>query len=172
MPTLHNVIKHIRNGARNKSDWLYIVDPAVNISLCTEAELGCPEYDEERDEEIDPEGFADRGLQSTIDVNTVAQCITWGDRLSGCEDDEAAADVIRYYIRFDAWPDALNSPDPSPPDVAWQRHAQQFVDKLGPEDSTKECRHVGCTRGVVQRSVFCRLHHFENIHKRPYPLEE
>jgi hypothetical protein len=172
MNNLLSTIERVRRNETDESDWLYIVGSAGDLTLQTEAEIGCPEFDETSDEEVAPSGFAERGLHSTIDVQTVEDCIRWADRLAGSQDGNAVLDVVRYYIRFDAFPQALNAPDPPPPDEALRQFDREFCDKLGPENPAKQCRHEGCNRGVVGFSVFCRRHHFENIRKRPYPFDE
>jgi len=172
MTTLLDVIQRVRNRQVDDEDWLYIAGDPADLRLDTEAALGCPEFDEETGEEIDPSGFADRGLRSTIDVDTLSQSIEWADCLSVSRDDSAALDIIRYYIRFDAWPETLNAPDPPSPDETLRRLDREFVDKLGPEDNSRNCRREGCEHGVVKLSVFCRRHHFENIRNRPYPFDD
>jgi hypothetical protein len=172
MADLLAVIQHVRSNPIDASGWLYIAGSAIDLSLQTEADIGCPEFDEDSDKEIEPAGFAERGLRSTIDVNTLAECIVWADRLSGTQEDNAALDVIRYYIRFDAWPEKLNAPDPPPADEIMRRLDREFCDRLGPEDSSKKCRRDGCDRGVIKLSVLCRRHHFESIKKRPYPFDD
>lgn len=172
MANLLDVIQRVRSNRIDESDWLYIAGSAVGLTLETEADLGCPDFDEDSDEEIEPAGFAERGLRSTIDVDTLSQCIECADRLSGSQDDDAALDIIRYYLRFDTWPETLNAPDPPPADEVLRRLDREFSDKLGPEDSSKKCRRDGCERGVVKLSVLCRRHHFENIRNRPYPFDD
>jgi hypothetical protein len=172
MGTLRNVIQRIRNHQTANGDWLYIAGDPADLTLNTEADLGCPEFDEEHDEETAPPGFSERGLRSTIDVDTLSTSIGWADRLSGTQDDTAALDIIRYYIRFDAWPETLNAPDLPPHDEILCRFDREFVDKLGAEDPSKYCRRDGCNRGVVKFSVFCRRHHFENMRQRPYPFND
>ena len=119
-----------------------------------------------------PDQFAERGLQSTIDLQTIEDCIQWADQLSGSNGNNAALDVIRYYIRFDAYPETLNAPDPPPADEILRRLDGEFCERLGAEDSMKPCRREGCNRGAVKLSVFCRRHHFENVQKRPYPFND
>ena len=172
MSNLHAVIQRVRNNQFDNSDWLYIAGPEADLNLSSEAELECPDFDEDTDEEIEPTGFGERGLRLTIDVETMSQCIELADRLSRSQDNHAAADIIRYYIRFDAWPETLNAADPPSGDIVLRRVDREFVEKLGPEDSAKTCRGAGCTRGVVRFTLFCRRHHFENVYNRPYPFED
>lgn len=172
MATVHDIIRRVRNRQTDVTEWLYIAGASTDLSLDTAADLGCPEFDENTDEEVAPAGFAELELRSTIDVGTVADCIEWADRLSGSTDDLAALDIIRYYIRFDAWPETLNAPDPPPPEESLRRLDREFADNLGPEDQSRSCRSVGCDRGVVKLSVLCRRHHFENIRNRPYPFDD
>jgi hypothetical protein len=172
MTTLLDVIQRVRNRQADAEQWLYISGDAAELTLDTEADLGCSEFDEETDDEVDPPGFSERGLWSTIDVDTLSHSIEWADRISGAKDNSAALDIVRYYIRFDAWPETLNAPDPPPQDEILHRLDREFSDKLGPEDMSRRCRRDGCERGVVKLSAFCRRHHFENIRNRPYPFDD
>jgi hypothetical protein len=167
MPKLRSVIQRLRADDASDDCWLYIAGDAKDLTLDTEADLGCPEFNEDSDEEIGPPGFDDRGLWSTIDKHTFDDCIQWADRLAGEADDKAVADVVRYYIRFDAWPETLNAPDPPPADEVLRRLDRDFCDKLGNEDPTRQCRREGCIRGAVKLGVLCRRHHFESIRARP-----
>jgi hypothetical protein len=49
---------------------------------------------------------------------------------------------------------------------------RDFYDRLGPERATVPCRHVGCQKGAIFNSVFCRAHHFESIYHRPCPFQD
>lgn len=171
MSGFRSVIQRFRAGQADENCWLYIAGDGRNLTLETDADLGTPEIDETGDE-IHPPGFEERGLWPTIDKQTVDACIEWADRLAGTAADEAAADVIRYYIRFDAWPESLHAPDPPSAGDGLDRIDRDFCDKLGPEDSTRRCRRQGCVRGAVSLSVLCRRHHFETICGRPYPFDD
>ena len=172
MPSLRSVIQRLRANDASPDHWLYIKGNTKDLSLDTESDLGCPQFDEETDEEIDPPGFSERGLKSIIDKETLDSCIEWADRLAAKADDMTVAEIIRYYIRFDAWPETLNAPDPPPAEEIMRRLDREFCDKLGQEDVTALCRREGCSRGTVKLSVFCRRHHFENIRRRPYPFDD
>jgi hypothetical protein len=67
MPNLQSVIRRLRANDAPEDCWLYIAGDALNVALDTESDLGCPEFDEDTDEEIDPPGFAERGLWCTIE---------------------------------------------------------------------------------------------------------
>lgn len=172
MASLLSVINRVREKQVHGNEWLYIAGSVKNLTLQSDADLGCPEIDEESDEEIEPIEFAGRGLHSTIDIATLEDCISWAGRLTNAQDDDAALDVIRYYIRFDAFPDTLNAPDPPPHAETQRRCDLEFCEKLGSENPSVQCRRKGCKHGVVPRSVFCRRHHFESIWKRSYPFDE
>ncbi len=113
-----------------------------------------------------------RRLRETLDDGTIEQVVDWADRLAGREDASARLDVFRYYFRFDAFPDRLEAPDPPPPDEVIRRLDREFYDSLGPEVATPKCRKDGCARGMVKFSLFCRVHHFENIKKKPCPFRD
>ena len=171
--SLRQVITKVRNRQGNPDeDWLFINGDADDLNLDTDCDLGMVEIDEDSEDldEIIPAEFQARELYSTIDYQTVVDSIEWADRLSGCEDDDAAAEVIRYYIRFDAWPDRLGAPDPPPQDEIIARLDREFFDSLGPEREGTQCRREGCASGAVAYSAFCSRHHFESLKKKPCPF--
>jgi len=171
--TLADIITKVRSDAGTEDDWLFIVGDAVDLSLTTEAELSSVEIDEDNNfEEIAPAGFSERGLHSTIDYQTLEDCIRWSDRLTGNADDVAAGKIIRYYIRFDAWPDRLDAPDPPPFHETLAKLDREFYDKLGEERVGTKCKRDECARGTVQFSVLCRPHHFESIKGKPCPFTD
>lgn len=170
--SLLDVIKRIRSGNYDSNAWLFTAGLGKDLSLGTDAELGIVEFDEDKDEEIYPPGFEQRGLKIMIDVETVDASIKWADRLSGGADDNAAAEVIRYYIRFDAWPEELGQGDPPPPEEAMRLSDRKFYDDLGEERPDQPCKVEGCTRGSVNYSVRCRTHHFEMVKNKPCPFDD
>jgi hypothetical protein len=168
--TLSEIIAIVRAGKGSEEQWLFIAGDAADLSGDTECELAEVDFDEELDEEVFPAGFKERGLYSTIDYQTLEDSIQWADRLRGSADDAAACDIIRYYIRFDAWPDRLGAPDPPPWEETLARLDREFYDSLGPERPGTQCRRDGCGRGAVAFSAFCRGHQFENVQKKPCPF--
>src|SRR5262245_48824235 len=42
----------------------------------------------------------------------------------------------------------------------------RFYDSLGAEREDVRCKASNCSRGAVRASVFCRVHQFENVHRR------
>lgn len=170
MPTLETIIERFRSQDVASDDWLYVSGDFENLSLQSEADIGVPQYEDETDVENDPVGFAERGLGITIDCETVDACIKWADQLSGTRDNEAAADIIRYYVRFDAWPQTLGSPDPPSGEEARRLFAKNFCDALGDERVNVACKQSGCFRGAVRMSVYCRRHHFESVNNQAYPF--
>lgn len=171
--SLRDVITKIRNreGGPNE-DWLFISGNAIDLRLDTDCALAAIEIDEDSEdlEEIVPADLRHCGLRSTIDYETVKASIDWADHLAGRQDDSAAADIIRYYIRFDAWPDTLESPDPPPAEEIIARLDLEFFESLGPERERTTCRREGCSQGAVAFSAFCARHHFESIKKKPCPF--
>lgn len=55
---------------------------------------------------------------------------------------------------------------------AMMRYHREWYGKLGAENSAKRCATLGCQRGSLQRSVMCRVHHFEMIRKIPCPFSD
>ena len=170
---LSEIINIVRSGSiRGRDLWLFITADAEALALDTECELDEVLIDEDHNfEEIVPAGFEQRGLVPTIDLQTVEDCVEWGDRLAGSPDPAACCEVIRYYLRFDAFPERLGAPEPPPLEEAITQLDREFFDALGVERPGTECRRQGCSRGWVEFSVFCRVHHFENVKNKPCPFE-
>lgn len=171
--TLAQIIEIVRADEGSEDQWLFIAGEPEDLSLDTDCELSDVEVDEDDDfkELIQPE-FEERGLYSTIEYQALQDSIQWADRLAGRADDAAACEVIRYYIRFDAWPDRLGAPDPPPWEETQARLDREFYESLGQERPGTECRRDGCVRGAVAFSAFCRVHQFENVKKRPCPFDD
>lgn len=170
--SLADIITKVRSGEGNPhEDWLLIAGNAGDLKLDTDCALSIIEIDEDSPglEEIVPRELKERGLTSTIDYQTLRDCIGWADRLAGRSDDAAAAEVIRYYIRFDAWPDRLGATDSPPADEIIDRLDREFFESLGPEREGTKCKRDGCSRGTVAFSAFCAVHHFESVKKKPCP---
>jgi len=49
---------------------------------------------------------------------------------------------------------------------------REFYERLGVEREGIRCRKSACSRGAVAFSVFCKAHHFENMHDRPCPFDD
>lgn len=167
--SLLKVISQLRSKSADREDWLLISCDAKDLTLDSDCVLSSIDYSED-DEEILPSKYLNRNFYSTIDMETVEDCITWADRLTGEQNDEAAAEVIRYYIRFDAWPERLGAADPPPANEILAQLDRDFYDALGPERDGTLCRRENCSRGTVQFSAFCAKHHFENSKSKPCPF--
>jgi hypothetical protein len=126
---------------------------------------------EEKDEDEIPLVVKRKNLREGLDDGTIEQVVDWADRLAGGEDDSARLDVFRYYHRFDAFPDRLGAPAPPPADEIMRQLDREFYDSLGAERTDTKCRHDGCGRGTTKFSVFCRVHQFEQVKKRPCPFQ-
>jgi hypothetical protein len=170
--TLSAIIATVRSGVGSEEQWLLIAGDEAELSLTTDCELAEVGIDDETDQEIYPFGFEERGLRSTIDYQTLEGCIRYADRLSGCTDNSAACEIIRYYLRFDTVPAQLGAPDPPPREVVIAHLDREFYDALGPERPGTRCRREDCTRGAVSYSAFCRPHHFENVKKKTCPFSD
>jgi hypothetical protein len=56
---------------------------------------------------------------------------------------------------------------------AWQlEQDRRFYEVLGEKRADHPCRTEGCTRGAIQFSVLCRVHHFVSVQKRPCPFND
>jgi len=149
-------------------EWLYL--PADSEwTLDTDGTFLDLETEEKDPDEV-PVVAKRKNLRETLDDGTIEQVVNWADRLAGRKDDSARLDVFRYYFRFDAFPDKLGAPDPPPAAESMLRIDRQFCDSLGAGRADTKCRHEGCSRGTTKFSVFCRIHQFEQVKKKPCPF--
>ena len=72
-----------------------------------------------------------------------------------------------YYWRYDAWLPFPGAPEPELSNGDDLTVDKIFYDFLGEEDLTAKCKSENCPRGRVSCSIFCRVHHFEMIKKKP-----
>ena len=150
--------------------WLYL-PPELEWTLDTDGTFLDWESEEKDSDEI-PLIAKRKNLRETLDKSAIEEVVDWADRLAGRVDDTARLDVFRYYFRFDAFPDKLEAPDPPSRDEIIQQIDRKFYDSLGTEDMNAKCRQEGCNRGTTKFSVFCRIHHFEQIRKKPCPFQD
>lgn len=115
---------------------------------------------------------AERGYESTIDDVTVEDLVQYVQDVFNSDAFEARLEAIRYYHRFDNVPPKLGAPDPPPPEIGLLQYDRSFYDSLGEERRDVPCKASGCARGSVMLSVFCRTHHFEQVHRRPCPFHD
>jgi hypothetical protein len=149
--------------------WLYL---PINVSWSLDTDGAFIDWEnEEKDADEIPLTAKRKKLRETLDNGTIEDIVDWADRLAGREDDSARLEVFWYYFKFDAFPDRLGASDPPPTDEIMRRLDREFYDSLGVERSDTKCRHEGCSRGGIKLSIFCRVHHFEQIKKRPCPFQ-
>ncbi len=152
-------------------DFLYLPNDR-NWTLETEGKfIEWTEDDLEAEANL-PREAEEQNLTEGLDGPTIESIVEWADRLAGGKNDSARLEVFLYYHKFDAYPEKLGAPDPPPANEIIARLDREFYDKLGNENPQKECRKDGCERGAVQFSVLCRVHHFENIKKKPCPFSD
>jgi hypothetical protein len=77
-----------------------------------------------------------------------------------------------WYLRHDVFLPRPGAPPPPPPDVVTHRLDREFYDALGAQRAEERCAEPGCSRGAVNHSVLCRVHHFEMVKKRSCPFSD
>ncbi len=113
----------------------------------------------------------------SLDTDTIEDIFHGAARLVENPSDDQLLRSFQYYCDHDAFISDIDAPVP-PPLTKEQiadhyRHLdRQFYDALGPERELLRCRSVGCTRGSVSLSAFCRPHHFESVKGRPSPFDD
>ena len=65
----------------------------------------------------------------------------------------------------------VRAANPPPVEDRRLRLDREFYERLGSEDSSRPCKHDGCSKGAIPNSVMCKRHHFEMIHRRDCPFD-
>jgi hypothetical protein len=120
-----------------------------------------------------PTVAAERGFsREGLDNSTIDDVVVWARRFQDPPDASLMLQVFTYYWRYDAFPEAPGAGPPPPWEEIQRRLDREFCDCLGPERAHAKCQHDGCTRGSIEHSVMCRVHHFEMVKKRPSPFDD
>ena len=154
--------------------WLHLPGDYTQWTLETQSfllDLDAFDTDPQTHEPILPPELASKGLREVLDTQTITDCVQWADRLAGRPDDAVRFESFIYYVRFDAFLPKIGAPDPPPWEETQRRLDLEFYDKLGLEDSSRPCKHDGCSRGALRNGVFCKRHHFVMIKHRECPFE-
>lgn len=129
-------------------------------------------------EAIDESDFVDnlpplareKSLVETLDGATLNGVYHSADLHESPPSDATLLEAFLYYFRFDAWLPSIGAPDPPPPEESRRQYELEFYNSLGDERENVPCKRDGCDRGAVTLSVFCRVHHFENVRTSPCPF--
>ena len=122
----------------------------------------------------DPEAIAvECGFpEECLDAATIEETTKCARRFRNRPTDELLLESFVYYWRFDAWLPSPGAPDPTPWEETKRRLDREFFEALGEERHDTPCHSKGCARGAISQSIFCRVHHFEMIKKKPCPFLE
>jgi len=157
-------------GRTSASGWVYLPTVAV-VDGSTPCMLLLDGYD---DRDVDEEGIPLEAVREgypreALHTNEIEDTVAWARQFEDPPSDALLLRSFLFYLKFDAFIEHPDAPDPPEvsPEEARRRQDLQFYDSLGPERHDTSCRHAGCSRGCIAHSVFCRLHHFESIQKRP-----
>jgi hypothetical protein len=116
--------------------------------------------------------FADeKDLIITLDGGTLESIYVCVARLEDPPTDRTLLEAFIYYYEFDAFLPELGAADSPPTEVIIHNRDRQFYDSLGEESLNSKCKQNSCDRGIINFSVFCRIHHFESIKEKPCPFD-
>ena len=149
--------------------WLYLPGGYTTWTLDSEAYF--PPANPDTGKMVLDSDHVSRAYCETLDLQTIEDIVQVADGLAGRPNDAVRLEVFIYYVRFDAFPSRIGALEPSAPEETRHRLDRKFYDDLGAEDLARPCRVADCPRGAVRLSVFCRVHHFENVCRRPCPFD-
>jgi hypothetical protein len=170
MESLINILKRASNGL--EEGWLYLPE---GQTWNHEVEGVIIDIDELKDSEIgedeEPLVAKDKGLVCTLDSATIEDIVLAAQDLKPVLTNELLFESFRYYYDNDAF---LPEPGfkPLPNDELMLKIDRGFYDCLGNERKEVQCRNNVCERGAIEGSVYCKIHHFEMMQKKPCPFTD
>ena len=170
MESLIEILHRAKSGL--EEGWLYLANDYPWDLQSKGKIIDVDELDDsEVDEEDEPLFAKENKLASTLDSRTIEDIISSAKYLNVPFTDDLLLECFNYYYEYDAF-----LPEPGykpPPKEEWQRNIdREFYNLLGDEQKDIKCNSAGCNKGAVKGSVFCKVHHFEMIHKRPCPFSD
>jgi hypothetical protein len=117
----------------------------------------------------DPQIAKQLGLDVTVESSTVEDIARAAVRLEMPLSDETLLEAFYYYLENDSFLPKKGY-RPLPFEESQKQIYLDFYNRLGEESATEKCRQEGCQRGRIRAGIFCKVHHFEMIMKRPCPF--
>jgi len=170
MEPLINILK--RASGQLEEGWLYLPENEDwNFNTLGQIiNVDDLEYDKV-DEDDEPLIAQEKKLIPTLDSDTIESIASFAKGLGYEFTEELLFESFIYYYNYDAFlPHQGFKPLPS---EEYQRKIDQgFYDSLGLERKDIQCKSEVCQRGAIKGSVFCKVHHFEMIQKKPCPFTD
>ena len=156
---LENGWLYLPNGKLWGLDTLGII---INIDELEQSEVG---------EDDEPIFAIDNGLVSTLESAAIEDIVSFAKSIRVKVTDEFLLESFLYYYEYDAF---LPEPGFKPPsrEESEYKHSREFYESLGNERPNERCKKADCSRGAIERGVFCKIHHFEMIKKKPCPFTD
>jgi len=168
--TLGGFLEDARRGMLPEG-WLYL--PKVEARRLDTPCLLVTDPDPPRDDRYIPLVAAEQGFDvEGLDSQSIEGVVAWARCFRDPPDAALMLEGFVYYCEYDAFPESPGAGPPPPWEEIQRQLDREFYDALGTERAHTTCRHDGCTKGPVEHSVMCRVHHFEMIKGRPCPFDD
>jgi len=170
METLREVLLRAIKGL--EEGWLYLPEEKKWTLETTCKIIDADELpDDEVDENEEPLIAKEKGLISTLDSGTIESIVSFAGNIDAEMSDALLLESFTYYYDYDAF---LPEPGfkPLPPGEHQLKMDRDFYDALGEERKELKCKNEDCNRGAINGSVFCKIHHFEMLNKKPCPFTD
>lgn len=180
MESLREILRRALTGLEEgwlEEGWLYLPrnefwhpeTPAVLV------DFGKSLGPEDLDENGEVRSMVERGLVAVLDCDTIESIVEVARRdLEDPPSDMLLFEAFYWYVQHDAFLPAIGAQPMTPAerDEAVLADDREFYLQLGPERPTHPCRERGCARGAVERSVRCRIHHFQQYRNKRCPFDD
>ena len=170
MEPLRDILRRACSGL--EQGWLFLPQGGI-WNLDTPGQIiDIDELDpSELDEDGTPTWTARDSLCITLDAATIEDIAAYAENLEEPPSDQLLLESFVYYFEHDAF---LPQPgyQPPSPEESMALIDRKFYDVLGAERADVPCKKQNCTRGAIVNSVYCKVHHFEMIQKKPCPFAD
>lgn len=171
MESLISILRRAIN-ADLESGWLYLPRDIEWNSDTHGLLLDVDDMDSnELDDEETPLIAIQQNFVESLDNQTIEDIARSAKYIENPPSDSLLLEAFNYYYEYDAFlPERGYVPPPQ--EVVIAKMDRDFFDLLGNESPNDQCSKEGCNRGKIASSVFCRVHHFEMVKRKPCPFKD
>lgn len=170
MESLISILMRASKGL--EEGWLYLPEGKTWSADVEGIIIDIDELDDsEVGEDDEPIVAKEKGLICTLDSATIEDIVLAAKDLKPALSKGLLLESFQYYYDNDAFLPELGF-KPLPNDQLLQKMDRDFYDCLGSEREEVKCKNDVCERGAIEGSVYCKIHHFEMMQKKPCPFTD
>lgn len=171
---LREILRAAINGLP-VNGWLYLPKNPKSWNLETHGiVLDADQLDDWEEGADKPRIAIELDLIEGLDSATIDEIARGSFRFGVEVTDELLFEGFMYYYRHDAWLPEPGAYDPNKKVLPYEERLlemeRRIYDEYGEERQDQKCKNQLCSRGALPLRIFCRIHHYEMMQKKPCPF--